>query len=122
MILQILKQHIALLVLITCSFIITSLFVHRISLFYNLMNSGVLIAIFLFSWGIVNYKRKEFATRVVANYLIMTTFRFLTFLVYVLVLLSYKVDKAVVYQALIVCVCLLILQTIQLTKGQSQTS
>jgi len=122
MILQILRKHIALLVLITCSFIITSLFVQRISLFYNLLNSGVLIAIFLFSWGIVNYKRKEFATRVVANYLIMTTFRFLTFIVYVLVLLSYKVDKAVVYQALIVCVLLLILQTIQLTKGQSQTS
>jgi len=121
MILQILRKHISLLVLIACSFIITSLFVQRISLFYNLLNSGVLIAIFLFSWGIVNYKRKEFATRVVANYLIMTTFRFLSFLVYVLVLLSYKVDKAVVYQALIVCVCLLILQTIQLTKAPSQT-
>jgi len=121
MILQILRKHIALLVLIVCSFIITSLFVQRISLFYNLLNSGVLIAIFLFSWGIVNYKRKEFTTRVVANYLIMTTFRFLSFLVYVLVLLSYKVDKAVVYQALIVCVCLLILQTIQLTKAPSQT-
>ena len=121
MILQILRKHISLLVLIACSFIITSLFVQRISLFYNLLNSGVLIAIFLFSWGVVNYKRKEFATRVVANYLIMTTFRFLSFLVYVLVLLSYKVDKAVVYQALIVCVCLLILQTIQLTKAPSQT-
>ena len=121
MILQILRKHISLLVLIACSFIITSLFVQRISLFYNLLNSGVLIAIFLFSWGIVNFKRKEFATRVVANYLIMTTFRFLSFLVYVLVLLSYKVDKAVVYQALIVCVCLLILQTIQLTKAPSQT-
>jgi len=121
MILRILRKHIALLVLIACSFIITFLFVQRISLFYNLLNSGVLIAIFLFSWGIVNYKRQELATRVIANYLIMTTFRFLSFLFYVLFLISYKVDKAVIYHALIVCVGLLILQTIQLTKGKSQT-
>ena len=122
MILRILKQHLSLLVLIAISFTITFLFFKKVSLYYNLLNSVILIAIFLFSWGIVNYKRHEYAKRVVANYLLMTTFRFLSFLVYVLVLLSYKVDKAVIYQALIVCVLFLIIQTVQLTKGQSQTS
>ncbi len=117
-----LKQHSLLLLIIALGAIVTHFLFPEIDVRYNLLNSAVLFFLFFLSWEIVIFRIKDHAKRVVSNYLLMTTFRFLSFLIYVVVLIVYKVDKTAIYQVLVLCVILLIIQTIQLTKLKSKTS
>ena len=87
MVQRIIKQYTPLLVLVLVSFILTDLFIPKISHYYNLLSSFILAFIFLGSTILVNFKIHNNPKRFIGNFLVMTTLQLLAFLIYELVLI-----------------------------------
>ena len=73
MIQRIISQFILIAAWILVSIILTHVFIHQVSTFYNLLNASVLLFIFLGSTVLVNYKIEKNPKRFIGNFLVMTT-------------------------------------------------
>ena len=86
------------------------------STFYNLLNASVLLFIFLGSTVLVNYKIEKNPKRFIGNFLVMTTLQLLAFLIYELILIFQGEMWWVAIQALVNCIILIVIQSINLAK------
>ena len=122
MIRRILKQFIPLLALVLVSFIITDVFIQKISLHQNILSSFVLTFIFLGSTTLVNFKINNNPKRFIGNFLVMTTLQLLAFLIYELVLIFQGGDWWAALHALLICLLLIVVQSINLSKLKLESS
>ena len=116
MIQRIIKQFTPLLALILISFILTDLFIQKISFLHNVLSSVVLSFIFLGSTALVNFKINNNPKRFIGNFLVMTTLQLLAFLIYELVLIFQGGNWWAALHALLICLSLIIVQSINLSK------
>ncbi len=116
MIQRIIKQFTPLLALILISFIITDLFIQKLSLYQNILSSFVLSFIFLGSTALVNFKINNNPKRFIGNFLVMTTLQLLAFLIYELVLIFQGGNWWAALHALLLCLLLIVVQSINLSK------
>ena len=122
MIQRVINQFIPLFVWILLSSIITFVFIHKVSLFHNLLSSGVLLFIFLGSTILVNYKIEKNPNRFIGNFLVMTTLQLLAFLIYELILIFQGNVWWVAIHALGKCIVLIVLQSINLGRLKLESS
>ena len=122
MIRRILKQFIPLLALVLVSFIITDVFIQKISLHQNILSSFVLTFIFLGSTTLVNFKINNNPKRFIGNFLVMTTLQLLAFLIYELVLIFQGGNWWEALHALLICLLLIVVQSINLSKLKLESS
>ena len=116
MIQRIIRQLILIAVWILVSIILTHVFIHQVSTFYNLLNASVLLFIFLGSTVLVNYKIEKNPKRFIGNFLVMTTLQLLVFLIYELILIFQGDMWWEALQALVNCIILIVIQSINLAK------
>ena len=114
MIQRIIRQFILIAVWILVSIILTHVLIHQVSTFYNLLNASVLLFIFLGSTVLVNYKIEKNPKRFIGNFLVMTTLQLLVFLIYELIFQGDMGWEAL--QALVNCIILIVIQSINLAK------
>jgi hypothetical protein len=122
MIQRIIKQFTPLLALILISFILTDLFIQKISFLHNVLSSVVLSFIFLGSTALVNFKINNNPKRFIGNFLVMTTLQLLAFLIYELVLIFQGGNWWAALHALFICLLLIIVQSINLSKLKLESS
>ena len=122
MIRRILKQFIPLLALVLVSSIITDVFIQKISLHQNILSSFVLTFIFLGSTTLVNFKINNNPKRFIGNFLVMTTLQLLAFLIYELVLIFQGGNWWAALHALLICLLLIVVQSITLSKLKLESS
>ena len=122
MIQRVISQLIPLFVWILFGIIITSVFIHQVSLFHNLLSSVVLLFIFLGSTILVNYRIEKNPRRFIANFLVMTTLQLLAFLTYELILIFQGESWWVAIHALANCIVLIVLQSINLGRLKLEPS
>lgn len=122
MVQRIIKQYTPLLVLVLVSFILTDLFIPKISHYYNLLSSFILAFIFLGSTILVNFKIHNNPKRFIGNFLVMTTLQLLAFLIYELVLIFQEGNWWVALHALLLCLILIVFQSIDLSKLKLDSS
>ncbi len=122
MVQRIIKQYTPLLVLVLVSFILTDLFIPKISHYYNLLSSFILAFIFLGSTILVNFKIHNNPKRFIGNFLVMTTLQLLAFLIYELVLIFQGGNWWVALHALLLCLILIVFQSIDLSKLKLDSS
>ena len=122
MVQRIIKQYTPLLVLVLVSFILTDLFIPKISHYYNLLSSFILAFIFLGSTILVNFKIHNNPKRFIGNFLVMTTLQLLAFLIYELVLIFQEGNWWVALHALFICLILIVFQSIDLSKLKLDSS
>jgi len=111
MIQRIIKQFTPLLALILISFILTDLF-----------STIVLSFIFLGSTVLVNFKINNNPKRFIGNFLVMTTLQLLAFLIYELVLIFKGGNWWEALHALLICLLLIVVQSITLSKLKLESS
>ena len=116
MIQRIIKQLIPIFLWILFSSVLTYLFIEQISFYFNILNSLVLFSIFTGSTILVNYKIHQNPTRFIGNFLVMTTLQLLAFLSYELVLILKSGSWWIILQALVICLVLIVIQSINLSK------
>ena len=122
MIQRVISQLIPIFVWILVSSILTSVFMHQVSLFHNLLSSFVLLFIFLGSTILVNYRIEKNPKRFVGNFLVMTTLQLLAFLTYELILIFQGEMWWVAIHALGNCIVLIVLQSINLGRLKLEPS
>ena len=122
MVQRIIKQYTPLLALVLVSFILTDVFIPKISHNYNLLSSFVLSCIFLGSTILVNFKILNNPKRFIGNFLVMTTLQLLAFLIYELVLIFQGRNRWVALHALLLCLILIVFQSINLSKLKLESS
>ena len=122
MVQRIIKQYTPLLALVLVSFILTDVFIPKISHNYNLLSSFVLSCIFLGSTILVNFKILNNPKRFIGNFLVMTTLQLLAFLIYELVLIFQGENWWVALHALLLCLILIVFQSINLSKLKLESS
>ncbi|MDG2153592.1 MAG: hypothetical protein P8K10_06620 [Crocinitomicaceae bacterium] len=122
MIQRIIKQYTPILALVLVSFILTDLYIQKISLYHNIFSSFVLSFIFLGSTVLVNFKIKNNPKRFIGNFLVMTTLQLLAFLIYELVLIFQGGNWWAALHALFICLLLIIVQSINLSKLKLESS
>lgn len=116
MIQRIINQFIPICSWLLVSFVLTFTFIHHVSLFYNALNSFVLLLIFFGSTTLVNYRIEKNPQRFIGNFLVMTTLQLLAFLSYELILIYQGETHWIVIHALINCIVLIIIQSINLSR------
>jgi hypothetical protein len=110
-------------VFLLCTIPVVHIYLTHLPLSGNLMNVGFLFLLFTFSWLLVHVRIENDPKRFVGNFMVMTVVQFLAFLIYVLVLVVNKTTWIQVIHALILCLILVVLQTMALAKsGKSQSS
>jgi len=122
MIQRIIKQFTPLLALILISFILTDLFIQKISFHQNVLSTIVLSFIFLGSTVLVNFKINNNPKRFIGNFLVMTTLQLLAFLIYELVLIFKGGNWWEALHALLICLLLIVVQSITLSKLKLESS
>ena len=122
MIQRIIKQFTPLLALILISFILTDLFIQKINFHQNVLSTIVLSFIFLGSTVLVNFKINNNPKRFIGNFLVMTTLQLLAFLIYELVLIFQGGNWWAALHALFICLLLIIVQSINLSKLKLESS
>lgn len=116
MIQRIIRQLTPLFIWLVVSSILTSILIHQVSLFHNLLSSFVLLFIFLGSTILVNYKIEKNPKRFIGNFIVMTTLQLLAFLIYELILIFQGAMWWAALHALVKCIVLIILQSIYLAR------
>jgi hypothetical protein len=116
MIQRIIRQLTPLIIWLVVSSILTSVLIHEVSLFHNLLSSLVLLFIFFGSTILVNYKIEKNPKRFIGNFLVMTTLQLLAFLIYELILIFQGEMWWVALHALVKCIILIVLQSINLAR------
>jgi len=116
MIQRIIRQLTPLIIWLVVSSILTSVLIHEVSLFHNLLSSLVLLFIFFGSTILVNYKIERNPKRFIGNFLVMTTLQLLAFLIYELILIFQGEMWWVALHALVKCIILIVLQSINLAR------
>ena len=122
MIQRVISQLIPLFVWILFGIIITSIFIHQVSLFHNLLSSVVLLFIFLGSTILVNYRIEKNPRRFIGNFIVMTTLQLLAFLTYELILIFHGETWWVAIHALANCIVMILLQSINLGRLKLEPS
>jgi hypothetical protein len=122
MIQRIIKQFTPLLALILISFILTDLFIQKINFHQNVLSTIVLSFIFLGSTVLVNFKINNNPKRFIGNFLVMTTLQLLAFLIYELVLIFKGGNWWEALHALLICLLLIVVQSITLSKLKLESS
>ena len=88
----------------------------------NLLNVSFLGFLFTFSWLFVHIKVQSDPKRFVGNFMIMTVLQFLAFLIYELILLFKIGSWTPIIHALMLCIVLIVLQAMALSKSRKLES
>ncbi len=99
------------------SFLATHVFLPDLSKSDNILNSVFLLVLYTFSWLIVHIGVQNNPKRFVVNFIIMTVMQFLAFLTFELILVIRHAPWIQVVHALVLCVILLIIQSIGLSQS-----
>ena len=99
------------------TFIVTQVSLPELSQSGNILNSVFLLALYTCSWLFVHVGVENNPKRFVVNFMIMTVMQFLAFLTFELVLVMKHAPWIQVVHALVLCVILLITQSIGLAQS-----
>ena len=99
------------------TFIVTQVSLPELSQSGNILNSVFLLALYTCSWLFVHVGVENNPKRIVVNFMIMTVMQFLAFLTFELVLVMKHAPWIQVVHALVLCVILLITQSIGLAQS-----
>ena len=83
----------------------------------NILNSVFLMLLFTLSWFFVHLGIQKNPKRFIFNFMIMTVMQFLTFLTFELVLVIQHASRTQVIHALVLCIILLVIQSISLVQS-----
>ena len=109
-------------VFLLCTIPVVHIYIPQLSLNLNLLNVSFLGFLFTFSWLFVHIKVQSDPKRFVGNFMIMTVLQFLAFLIYELVLLFKIGSWAPIIHALMLCIVLIVLQAMALSKSRKLES
>ena len=99
------------------SFVVTPVFLPKFSQSGNILNSVFLLVLYTCSWLFVHVGVENNPKRFVVNFMIMTVMQFLAFLTFELILVMKHAPWIQVVHALVLCVILLITQSIGLAQS-----
>ena len=99
------------------SFVVTQVFLPKFSQSGNILNSVFLLVLYTCSWLFVHVGVENNPKRFVVNFMIMTVMQFLAFLTFELILVMKHAPWIQVVHALVLCVILLITQSIGLAQS-----
>ena len=99
------------------AFIVTQAFLPELSQSGNILNSVFLLVLYTCSWFFVHVGVENNPKRFVVNFMIMTVMQFLAFLTFELILVMKHAPWIQVVHALVLCVILLITQSIGLAQS-----
>ena len=99
------------------SFVVTPVFLPKFSQSGNILNSVFLLVLYTCSWLFVHVGVENNPKRFLVNFMIMTVMQFLAFLTFELILVMKHVPWIQVVHALVLCVILLITQSIGLAQS-----
>ena len=99
------------------SFIVTQVSLPELSQSGNILNSVFLLVLYTCSWFFVHVGVENNPKRFVVNFMIMTVMQFLAFLTFELILVVKHAPWIQVVHALVLCVILLITQSIGLAQS-----
>ena len=99
------------------AFIVTQVSLPELSQSGNILNSVFLLVLYTCSWLFVHVGVENNPKRFVVNFMIMTVMQFLAFLTFELILVTKHAPWIQVVHALVLCVILLITQSIGLAQS-----
>jgi len=99
------------------AFIVTQVSLPELSQSGNILNSVFLLVLYTCSWLFVHVGVENNPKRFVVNFMIMTVMQFLAFLTFELILVMKHAPWIQVVHALVLCVILLITQSIGLAQS-----
>ena len=99
------------------TFIVTQVSLPELSQSGNILNSVFLLVLYTCSWLVVHVGVENNPKRFVVNFMIMTVMQFLAFLTFELILVMKHAPWIQVVHALVLCVILLITQSIGLAQS-----
>jgi len=99
------------------TFIVTQVSLPELSQSGNILNSVFLLVLYTCSWLFVHVGVENNPKRFVVNFMIMTVMQFLAFLTFELILVMKHAPWIQVVHALVLCVILLITQSIGLAQS-----
>ena len=109
-------------IFLLCTIPVVHIYVPKLSLYVNLLNVCFLGVLFTFSWLFVHIRAESDPKRFVGNFMIMTVLQFLAFLIYELILLFNIGSWAPIIHALMLCIVLIVLQAVALSKSRELES
>ena len=99
------------------AFVVTYVSLPDLSQSDNILNSVFLLVLYTCSWLFVHVGVRNNPKRFVVNFMIMTVMQFLAFLTFELILVMKHAPWIQVVHALVLCVILLIIQSIGLAQS-----
>ena len=99
------------------AFLVTQASLPSLSQSENVLNSVFLLVLFTCSWLFVHIGVQNNPKRFVVNFMIMTVMQFLAFLTFELILVMNDAPWIQVVHAVVLCVILLIIQSIRLAQS-----
>ena len=99
------------------TFIVTQVSLPELSQSGNILNSVFLLVLYTCSWLFVHVGVENNPKRFVVNFMIMTVMQFLAFLTFELILVMKHAPWIQVVHALVLCVILLVTQSIGLAQS-----
>ena len=99
------------------AFLVTQVSLPELSQSGNILNSVFLLVLYTCSWLFVHVGVENNPKRFVVNFMIMTVMQFLAFLTFELILVMKHAPWIQVVHALVLCVILLITQSIGLARS-----
>ena len=109
-------------IFLLCTIPVVHIYVPKLPLNLNLINVCFLGVLFTFSWLFVHIRVESDPKRFVGNFMIMTVLQFLAFLIYELILLFNIGSWAPIINALMLCIVLIVLQAVALSKSRELES
>jgi len=109
-------------IFLLCTIPVVHIYVPKLSLYVNLLNVCFLGVLFTFSWLFVHIRVESDPKRFVGNFMIMTVLQFLAFLIYELILLFNIGSWTPIIHALMLCIVLIVLQAVALSKSRELES